>query len=65
MPLEQTLLETDSPFQLPFNPPSGEKVKNTPANIKLAAQRIAEVKELTFEDVAYTTTKNTKSFLRL
>ena len=65
MPLEQTLLETDSPFQLPFNPPSGEKVKNTPANIKLAAQRIAEVKELTLEDVAYTTTKNTKTFFKL
>ena len=64
-PLEHILLETDSPFQLPFNPPAGEKVKNIPANINLSAKRIAEVKDLTLEDVATTTTKNTKTFFNI
>lgn len=64
-PIEHIMLETDSPFQLPFNPPAGEKVKNTPANINLSAKRIAEVKDITLEDVATTTTKNTKTFFNI
>ena len=64
-PLEHILLETDSPFQLPFNPPAGERVKNTPVNINLSAKRIAEVKELSLTEVASTTTKTTKTFFNI
>ena len=64
-PLEIILLETDSPFQLPFNSPAGEKVKNTPVNINLSAQRIADVKEISLSEVAMATTKTTKAFFRV
>lgn len=64
-PLEQILLETDSPFQLPFNPPVGEKVKNRPSNVLLSAHKIAEVKEISFEDVANLTTKNTRLLFQI
>ena len=65
VPLELLLLETDSPFQLPFNLPAGERMKNTPVNINLSAKRIAEIKNLSLLDVAATTTKNVKNFFKL
>lgn len=64
-PLEIILLETDSPFQLPFNPPKGERVKNSPANITLSAKKLAELKELTLEEIAQVTTSTTKAFFGL
>ncbi len=64
-PIEHIMLETDSPFQLPFNPPAGEKVKNTPVNIILSVKRIAEIKDLSLDDVASITTKNTISFFNI
>lgn len=62
MPLELILLETDSPFQLPFNPPEGKKVKNSPANITLSAKKLAELRDLSLEEVARVTTATTRSF---
>lgn len=65
MPLELILLETDSPFQLPFNPPAGQKVKNSPVNIHLSAKKLAEIKDLPFEDIARVTSTNTKTFFQI
>lgn len=53
--VENLLLETDSPFMTPV-PHRGER--NEPANIKLIAEKIAEVHNLTVEDVARTTSYN-------
>jgi len=53
--VENLLLETDSPFMTPV-PHRGER--NEPANIKLVAEKIAEVHNLTVEDVARTTSYN-------
>jgi TatD DNase family protein len=61
-PLELILLETDAPFQLPFNAKPNERIKNSPANIMMAAKKIASIKELTLNDVAFTTTNNVETF---
>jgi TatD DNase family protein len=53
--VENLLLETDAPFMTPI-PHRGER--NEPAYIKLIAEKIAEVHNLTIEDVARTTSYN-------
>ncbi len=52
LPLERLLLETDSPFLSPYGG------RNEPANVRAVAQRIAEVREVSWEEVARTTTEN-------
>lgn len=53
--IENLLLETDSPFMTPV-PFRGQR--NEPANVKLVAKTIAEIHDLTVEDVARTTSLN-------
>ena len=65
-PIEHILLETDAPFQLPFNiRPNEEREKNEPKNILKSAERIAELKEIPISDVAQLTRKNTREFFNL
>lgn len=52
LPLERLLLETDSPF---LSPCQG---RNEPANVRVVAQKIAEVRGVSWEEVARTTTGN-------
>lgn len=62
MPLESLLLETDAPF-LPPVPHRGRR--NEPSYIPLIAQKIAEIKGVSLEEVAEVTTKNAiKLFIR-
>ncbi len=62
MPLESLLLETDAPF-LPPVPHRGKR--NEPAYIPLIAQKIAEIKGVSLEQVAEVTTANALSlFIR-
>ena len=60
VPLTQMLLETDAPYLSPVR-----KTRNEPANIKLSAQKIAEIKSTTFEKVADQTTRNARKFYKL
>ncbi len=53
--LESIMLETDSPFMTPV-PHRGKR--NEPANVKLIAEKMAEVHHLTTEDVARVTSYN-------
>ncbi len=55
IPLDHILLETDSPYLTP-EPFRGQK--NEPKNILLVAQTIAQIKEITLEQVLKTTTEN-------
>lgn len=55
VPLEQIVLETDAPYLAP-EPHRGRR--NEPAYIPLIAQRLAEVKEVSIEDVMAVTTAN-------
>ncbi|CAJ0606693.1 unnamed protein product [Cylicocyclus nassatus] len=60
IPMEKLLLETDSPV---LGPVRGER--NEPANARLSANFIAEVKGLTLEEVITTTTANALKLLEL
>ncbi|MDR1167665.1 MAG: TatD family hydrolase [Heliobacteriaceae bacterium] len=55
IPLEHILLETDAPFLAPV-PYRGKE--NQPAYVKLAAQEIARLRGITFEEAARVTTSN-------
>ncbi|MFQ3546554.1 TatD family hydrolase [Halobacillus rhizosphaerae] len=57
--LEHLLVETDCPFLAP-HPNRGKR--NEPAYVKLVAEQIAELKEITYEEVAEITTANALKF---
>jgi len=56
-PLERILIETDCPYLTP-EPHRGKR--NEPGYVKYVAEKIAEIKEVSFEEVAQITTKNAK-----
>ena len=60
VPNDKFLVETDSPYLAP-EPVRG--TRNTPANVKYIAQKIADVKGLTLEEVEKITFENTKNIL--
>ena len=60
IPLDRILIETDSPYLAP-EPVRG--TRNTPANVKFVAQKIAEAKGLSLEEVEKITFENTKRIL--
>lgn len=59
IPLENILLETDSPFLTP-HPFRGKP--NEPKYIPFIARKIAQLKEITVEEVARVTTENARNF---
>ena len=59
IPLDEILLETDCPYMAPV-PHRGER--NNPAYALLAAQKIAQIKNITTETVIKTTYDNANSF---
>lgn len=58
IPLDKLLLETDSPFLAPV-PYRGKT--NTPAYVKLVAEKIAELRGISLEEVEEATTKNAQA----
>lgn len=58
VPLDKLLIETDSPFLAP-HPNRGKR--NEPAYVKLVAEKIAELKEISYEEVSHVTTENALS----
>lgn len=62
LPLERLVLETDSPYLAPV-PYRGKT--NSPAYLHLVVQKIAELKSLTFNEVASKTTENALTVFRL
>jgi len=59
IPLERMLLETDAPDGVPYDM-RGDGLPNEPANLTVAAQRIAELRGISVEKVADVTTDNAK-----
>ncbi len=57
IPIDRLLVETDCPFLSP-EPKRGKR--NEPANVVYTARRIAQIKDLPFEDVARITSANTR-----
>ena len=60
VPNDRILIETDSPYLAP-EPVRG--TRNTPANVRFVAQKIADAKGLTLEEVEKITFENTKNVL--
>lgn len=61
-PLDRSLIETDCPYLTPTN---FHEKKNNPLGIRYVAQRIAEMKNISFDKVAETTTQNAKKLFKL
>ncbi|MBL7159800.1 TatD family hydrolase [Candidatus Microgenomates bacterium] len=61
-PLEKILLETDSPFLTP-KPFRGKR--NEPKNLKIIAQKIAHLKNISLEEVSKKTTANADFLFKL
>lgn len=57
VPLDRLLIETDCPYLAP-HPYRGKR--NEPSYVKLVAEQIAEIKQLTIEEVSKATTENAK-----
>jgi len=62
IPLDKILIETDSPFLAP-DPYRGQR--NEPSYVQYIAQKIADLKELTFEEVEKQTFDNTSKLFKL
>jgi len=61
-PLEKIMIETDSPFLSPA-PYRGKR--NEPKYVKIVAEKIAEIKSLSIDEVISMTSKNAKKFFNL
>ena len=62
IPLEKILIETDCPYVAPV-PHRGKR--NEPQYVKYVAQKIAEIRGLSFDEVAEQTTKNAKNLFKI
>ncbi|NHI94579.1 MAG: TatD family deoxyribonuclease [Candidatus Lokiarchaeota archaeon] len=60
-PLDFMVLETDAPFLSPIP----NENRNEPANIKISCQKVAEIKSVSFKEVAEKTTRNAINFFDL
>lgn len=67
-PRDRLLLETDAPYLTPKTPETSEtygNIRNEPSFVKFVAQRVAEIKGISFEEVARITTTNAKRLFNL
>lgn len=62
IPLENLLLETDAPYLTP-KPHRGKK--NEPSYVKYVAEKIAQIKQISTEEVAEVTTSNAKKLFNI
>lgn len=62
VPLNKMLIETDSPYLAP-EPKRG--TRNDSRNVKLVAQKIADFKKLSLEEIANTTYKNATTIFKI
>lgn len=61
-PLDRILVETDAPF---LSPEPHRSRRNIPAYVEYVAKKIAELKKLSFVEVAEATTENTKKLFNI
>ena len=62
VPLKRMLVETDSPYLTPV-PHRGKR--NEPAYVRLVAETIAELKAVSLEEIARTTTRNVQDLFKI
>ena len=63
IPIENILVETDCPYLTP--PVEGRDKRNEPIFVKHIIQKIADLKGLSFQEVAEKTTKNAKELFNI
>ncbi len=61
-PLDRILVETDCPY---LAPPQANQERNEPVFVKYVIEEIARIKELSFEEVAFATSKNAQKLFKL
>jgi len=61
-PLDRMLIETDCPYLIP---PAFPENRNNPLGVKFVAEKIAEIKNITFDEIAEITTENAKKLFNL
>ena len=61
-PLDRILVETDCPY---LTPPKAEAKRNEPAFVKYVAERIAELRGISYDEVAEITTKNARKLFKI
>lgn len=64
-PLDRLMLETDAPWLSPRKLLEGIEEKNDPTSIKIVAEKIAEIKKISFEGVWKKCGENAIKFFRL
>lgn len=62
LPMERILLETDSPY---LSPEPNRGRRNTSLNLPYVAQKIAEIKGLSYDEVVEITSQNAKKMYRI
>lgn len=62
VPLDKFMIETDSPYMTPV-PHRGKR--NEPAFVRLVAEKIAEIRSMTFAEVQTATTQTAKNLFKL
>jgi TatD DNase family protein len=62
VPLDRLLVETDSPYLAP-EPMRGHR--NEPAFVRYVAEKIASLRNISFEELAEATTQNAKDIYRI
>lgn len=62
IPIQKLMIETDSPFMTPV-PHRGKR--NEPMQVKLVAEQLAEIHNLSFEEAARITSENAMNFFNL
>jgi len=61
-PLDRLLIETDCPY---LSPPPYQKERNIPLYVKYVAQRIAEIKGVSFDEIGEASTQNAKALFKI
>ena len=62
VPIEKLFIETDCPY---LSPQAVRGKRNEPAHVKYVAEKIAQIRKKSIEEIAYHTTENAKRFFRV
>ena len=62
VPMERILLETDSPY---LSPEPNRGRRNTSLNLPYVAQKIADIKDISYDEVVAVTTENAKKMYKI
>ena len=66
MPMDKILLETDCPYLTPLPAIASAKAgRNEPIFMKYVAEKIAEIKKLSYEEIRNATTQNAKNLFKI